>query len=92
VTLLKRSSAPFLVVSLVAVTAPAGFADQADEPAATAPVGAEQQTPEPLRQMVAPTALYPDALLAQILAGATDPDQIVEADRWIEQHPDLAAE
>ena len=91
-TLLKRSSALFLVVSLLAVTAPAGFADQAHEPAASAPVAAAQQTPEPLRQMVAPTALYPDALVAQILAGATDPGQIVEADGRMRQHLDLAAE
>jgi hypothetical protein len=42
--------------------------------------------------MVAPTALYPDALVAQILAGATDPGQIVEADGRMRQHPELAAE
>jgi len=33
--------------------------------------------------------LYPDALVAQILAAATYPDQIVEADRWLQQHSDL---
>jgi hypothetical protein len=36
--------------------------------------------------------LYPDALVAQILAAATYPDQIVEADRWLQQHPDLKGE
>jgi hypothetical protein len=36
--------------------------------------------------------LYPDALVAQILAAATYPDQIVEADRWLQQHTDLKGE
>jgi hypothetical protein len=48
-----------------------------------------QQTPEQLQQLVAPIALYPDSLVAQILAAATFPDQVVEADRWVQAHPDL---
>ena len=35
-----------------------------------------------LDQLVAPIALYPDALVAQILAASTYPTQVVEADRW----------
>jgi Protein of unknown function (DUF3300) len=42
-----------------------------------------------LEQLVAPIALYPDALVAQILAGSTYPTQIVEADRWLQQNPNL---
>src|SRR6202035_1918175 len=48
-----------------------------------------QQTPEQLQQLVAPIALYPDSLVAQILAASTFPAQIVEADRWVQAHPDL---
>jgi uncharacterized membrane protein YgcG len=48
-----------------------------------------QQTPEQLQRLVAPIALYPDSLVAQILAGSTFPDEIVEADRWVQAHPDL---
>ncbi len=48
-----------------------------------------QQTPEQLQQLVAPIALYPDSLVAQILAASTFPDQVVEADRWVQAHPDL---
>jgi len=48
-----------------------------------------QQTPEQLQQLVAPIALYPDSLVAQILAASTFPEQIVEADRWVQAHPDL---
>src|SRR5271167_1938199 len=46
------------------------------------------QTPEKLQQLVAPIALYPDALVAQILAASTFPEQVVEADRWVQAHPD----
>jgi hypothetical protein len=42
-----------------------------------------------LEQLVAPIALYPDALVAQILAGSTYPTQIVEADRWLQQNSNL---
>ena len=38
----------------------------------------EQQTPEESRQLVAPIALYPDALVSQILAASTYPTEIVE--------------
>jgi hypothetical protein len=42
--------------------------------------------------LVAPIALYPDSLVAQILAAATFPEQVVEADRWVQAHPDLEGE
>lgn len=48
-----------------------------------------QQSPEQIQQLVAPIALYPDSLVAQILAASTFPEQIVEADRWVQAHPDL---
>src|SRR5208283_582933 len=62
--------------------------EQAPAQAAQAPRYAEQ-TPEQLQQLVAPIALYPDSLVAQILAAATFPEQVVEADRWLQAHPDL---
>ena len=48
-----------------------------------------QQTPEELQRLVAPIALYPDSLVAQILAASTFPEQVVEADRWVQANPDL---
>ncbi len=48
-----------------------------------------QQTPEQLQQLVAPIALYPDSLVAQVLAASTFPEQVVEADRWLQAHGDL---
>ncbi len=51
-----------------------------------------QQTPEQLQQLVAPIALYPDSLVAQILAASTFPEQVVEADRWLQEHQGLQGE
>jgi uncharacterized membrane protein YgcG len=48
-----------------------------------------QLTPEQLQELVAPIALYPDALVAQILAASAYPTQIVEAERFMQQNPDL---
>jgi hypothetical protein len=48
-----------------------------------------QPSADTLDQLVAPIALYPDALVAQVLAAATYPAQVVEADRWMQQHTDL---
>jgi hypothetical protein len=87
VKFIKQSLSLLLTFCLVLGTASEGFA-QAGQP----PVQAAPQTPEQLQQLVAPIALYPDALVAQILAAATYPDQVVEADRWLQQHADLKGE
>jgi hypothetical protein len=39
-----------------------------------------------LNQLVAPIALYPDALVAQILTASTYPDQVQQADGWVQQN------
>ena len=60
----------------------------------TPPAGQDQQnanlTPEQIDNLVAPIALYPDALVAQILSGATYPTEIVEADRFVQQNKNLS--
>jgi len=53
---------------------------------------AAQQSPQELQQLVAPIALYPDALVAQVLAASTYPTEIVEADRWMQNHSNLKGE
>jgi len=45
--------------------------------------------PEQLHKLVAPIALYPDSLVAQILAASAYPTQIVEANRMVRANPDL---
>jgi hypothetical protein len=46
-------------------------------------------TSDQLDALVAPIALYPDALVAQVLAAATNPDQIAFADDWLAQNRNL---
>ncbi|GGH62898.1 hypothetical protein GCM10010975_28130 [Comamonas phosphati] len=65
--------------------APAATPEAAQlQPAAYAPPSANV-----LYQMVAPIALYPDKLVAQILAGSTYPNQIGAAETWMGQNPGL---
>src|SRR6201995_590286 len=64
-------------------------------PLPAAPPAQPDQTllkPEQLEALVAPIALYPDALLANMLAAATYPLEVVEADRWIKENKTLKGE
>jgi uncharacterized membrane protein YgcG len=64
-------------------------ADLAAPPFSEDAAEAAPLSPDALNQLVAPIALYPDALVAQVLAASTYPTEIVEASRWIEEHSDL---
>ena len=46
-------------------------------------------TPDQLYQLVAPIALFPDNLVAQVLAASTFPDQISAAYTWMQQNSNL---
>ncbi len=61
------------------------------QPQAPAPQG-QPLTADQLNQLVAPIALYPDALVAQILAASTYPTQVVEADRWVQAQGNAPAD
>jgi hypothetical protein len=68
------------VISLYSLSAGAQPAPAQPPPApAASPLTAEQ-----LERLVAPIALYPDPLVAQILMAATYPLEVVEADRWLQ--------
>src|SRR5215469_16724165 len=66
------------------------FCAQAAQPS---PAPGEPQgqsiSPEQLDSLVAPIALYPDPLLAQVLAASTYPLEIVTAERWVRQNSNL---
>jgi hypothetical protein len=82
---LIRTVAGALAV-LLAGLVPAEAQDAAPAPpaeAAQAPQAPVFRTEE-IDQMVAPIALYPDQLLAQILMAATYPLEVVKAERWLE--------
>jgi hypothetical protein len=45
-----------------------------------------------LDSLVAPIALYPDPLLAQVLAASTYPLEVIQLQQWLTKHPDLKGE
>jgi hypothetical protein len=81
-----RLSAFFFALTLVFF--PIAFASAQDQPASTKP---QQQSLDAgqLDQLVAPIALYPDPLLAQVLMASTYPLEIVQADRWAKANKSL---
>jgi len=75
-----------LVAGAVAYTSP----DAAEGTSQEAPAGqAEAPSPEGMDQLTARVALYPDALLAQILMCAESPFQVRELGEWLAANPDL---
>lgn len=81
---------PIVAALLVLVAAPwAQGEDAAVPPAGETVTGFPK---EQIEQLVAPVALYPDALLAQILMASTYPLDIVRAARWIEDNEELEGE
>ncbi|HUN61945.1 MAG TPA: DUF3300 domain-containing protein [Candidatus Sulfotelmatobacter sp.] len=83
--------AALLAALLILWPSLAAAQDQPSIPAQDAgnPTEAAPQTPEQLQSLVAPIALYPDSLVAQILTASTFPDQLAVADYWIQQNKSL---
>jgi hypothetical protein len=93
-----RCGRPLLALVVIVATSfgaaaqqqPATTPSPAAPPVATAsPSDQELLKPEQLEALVAPIALYPDGLLANMLAAATYPLEVVEADRWIKEKKNL---
>jgi uncharacterized membrane protein YgcG len=53
------------------------------------PTDPAPQSAAELQALVAPIALYPDALVAQILTASTFPDQVAIANYWMQQNKNL---
>ena len=51
--------------------------------------GPPPPTPQQLDQLLAPIALYPDSLLAQITTASTNPQEILDFDSWLGQNQNL---
>jgi hypothetical protein len=84
-----------LFLSLVFATASSralnGYQSQSSSPSVDtgSPTEPTPQTASELESLVAPIALYPDALVAQILSAATFPDQVAIADYWLQENKNL---
>ena len=72
---------PFLMMAQVQAPAPVSGQQ--------APVQAQMLPAEQLNDLVAPIALYPDALLSQVLVASTYPLEVVEAQQWLQRNGNL---
>ncbi len=82
-SLTKQLLSTSLSVLLLIASAPidVGAQTQSGYSGQGAPLSAQE-----LQQLVAPIALYPDSLVAQILGAATFPDQVAVAASWLKQY------
>ena len=81
------SSLCFSMAMPVAAQAPPSA--PAESPSAAASARSKSFSQQELDQLLAPIALYPDALLAQVLMASTYPLEIVYAERWVKANPSL---
>jgi hypothetical protein len=86
----KRSFAFVVSGSLTLATAQVARADDVEQSMTQPSAQAVQQMPDSLDQIVAPIALYPDTLVAQILAASAYPNEVVAANQWIRENSSLA--
>jgi len=85
-TFVKQSLSLFLSLALVTF---ANAANAVEQESSGGTGDSAPQTPEQLQALVAPIALYPDPLVAQVLGASTFPDQVAVANYWLQQHKDL---
>src|SRR5882757_5652736 len=88
-------SMAFLVVGIgrrSGAQTPTPTTGQPQAAAAAAADASKTFTAAQLDQLLAPIALYPDPLLAQILMAATYPVEVVEAARWSKDNPNLTGD
>src|SRR5580692_12591557 len=82
-----------LLTTPFAVQPAYAFQEQAPQasssPSPSSPPAVAPLTSEQLDALVAPIALYPDSLVAQVLGAATFPDQVAVADYWLKQNKTL---
>jgi Protein of unknown function (DUF3300) len=57
---------------------------------ASAYAQSDMPTPDQLNELLAPIALYPDQLVAQICAASTDPQQILDVNTWVQQNSGMS--
>src|SRR6185369_14948562 len=93
---MRKPLAVVLVIYLAAVEVLLGVLGSMKNPLVAATADAQEYSwrnfsPEQLDNLLAPIALYPDPLLAQVLPAATFVDQVDEAARWMRAYNDTNA-
>jgi len=81
------SFSPVLLAQQTAPSAPSQ--DMTDTANAPAQEAAPKIPNDQLDSLVAPIALYPDQLLAQILAASTYPLEVIQLEQWLKRNPNL---
>lgn len=89
VGLSARSARAVVTASLILCMVGLDFGNLHAQQAPPTPPQHFQLSYADLDQLVAPIALYPDALVAQVLVAATYSPQIVEADRFVQRNVGL---
>lgn len=72
---------PAPATTTAAAPAPAQAAPAQPPPAEQA--AAKSWSPEALEELLAPVALYPDPILAQVLVASTNPQEVLDAGNWL---------
>jgi hypothetical protein len=95
-TLLRRTCGLGVAVLFFATVTPFWAQEPAYGPPQSDPTQPQQTqpqqqplSPQQLDNLVAPVALYPDPMLGQVLAAATYPLEVVEAQQWLQAHSNL---
>lgn len=88
---MQKAIAVMMSFLLVLMTFPIGASAQ-NAPSSGAPEERGTLSADDLDGIVAPIALYPDALVAQILGAATFPYEIVDATLWLKDNSQLKDE
>lgn len=92
-----RRAAAFACALLMVFGDLAAFAQEVPPQVEAAPAAAEpppqpaapEATPDQLDSLVAPVALYPDPLLAQVLVASTYPLELIQLQQWLAKNPGL---
>src|SRR5271169_702830 len=74
---------------LIPSVPPAAASGRIQDPPAAADEPAPKIPNDQLESLVAPIALYPDPLLAQVLVASTYPLEIIQLQQWLTKHSDL---
>jgi hypothetical protein len=89
-TILREGARSTCVLLLcLALVAPGILICAQSSPVAPAQQESTKIAPEQLDSLVAPIALYPDNLLAQVLVASTYPLELVQLYQWLQKNPDL---
>src|SRR5262245_9127845 len=84
---MKRLTLTLLAAALLGIAVSPSSAAPLPQPAT--PPAAQPVAPDKLDKALGPIALYPDALVLQILECSTKPDQVKKLADWMKKNPDL---